>query len=95
MKKPLAHRLQAQINELQRQLRNHQDKKCRHLKATGIHRSNTGNYDPHADCYWISCYCPTCLKHWSVDSRDPSYRDTLDSVEIVKEHRIVKVEAEA
>lgn len=86
MKKPLAHRLQKEIDELQRQLRNHQDKKCRHIKATGVYKSNTGNYDPSADCYWLSLYCPTCLKRWSVDSRTPEYHELGMSVKIVKEH---------
>lgn len=29
--------------------------------------SNTGNYDPHEDCYWIDMECTICGSKWWVD----------------------------
>ena len=37
---------------------------CTHPVATENHRSNTGNYDPSADSYWIEYKCPDCDKFW-------------------------------
>lgn len=37
---------------------------CKHYSVKKTYKSNTGNYDPSADCYWIECYCPDCHKHW-------------------------------
>lgn len=41
---------------------------CEHpAHATQIERgSNTGNYDPHADCYWTNYKCCLCDKYWTV-----------------------------
>jgi hypothetical protein len=40
---------------------------CKHELARKKYGSNTGNYDPHSDCYWTDFYCPICDKRWSVD----------------------------
>ena len=40
---------------------------CKHPAATKKHGANTGNYDPHADCYWTDFACPDCGKRWTVD----------------------------
>ena len=40
---------------------------CRHENVEKKYRSNTGNYDPTADCYWIDFHCPDCEKRWSRD----------------------------
>ena len=40
---------------------------CAHPAATKKHEANTGNYDPHADCYWTDFACPDCGKYWTVD----------------------------
>lgn len=66
MKELKAYKIQRQIKELNDELIKHQDK-CKHKKATKEYASNTGNYDPTADCYWTIFNCPTCLKRWSVD----------------------------
>jgi hypothetical protein len=63
MKELKAHRLKREIDTLYNELRKHQNK-CKHKKAVKKHGSNTGNYDPSADCYWTDFYCPTCLKKW-------------------------------
>ena len=39
-----AHKIRDEIAELNIQLQKHQDK-CKHIKATKKHGSNTGNYD--------------------------------------------------
>jgi hypothetical protein len=38
---------------------------CYHPDVVKTHKSNTGNYDPHADCYWTEFKCPDCGKWWS------------------------------
>ena len=38
---------------------------CRHEKVEEKTGSNTGNYDPYADIYWIDYKCLICLKRWS------------------------------
>ena len=40
---------------------------CPHTDATKKYNSNTGNYDPSADCYWIEWYCPDCNDRWRED----------------------------
>ena len=40
---------------------------CEHPAATKKHGANTGNYDPHADCYWTDFACPDCGKRWTVE----------------------------
>lgn len=41
--------------------------RCTHPGATKKHRSNTGNYDPYADRYWIEYTCPDCGNYWTAD----------------------------
>ncbi len=40
---------------------------CPHNDVNKIARSNTGNYDPSADCYWYDCKCRDCGKNWMED----------------------------
>jgi hypothetical protein len=40
---------------------------CPHPNRTHKYGSNTGNYDPSSDRYWIDWDCPDCGKHWSTD----------------------------
>lgn len=47
---------------------------CPHEDQVGKYGSNTGNYDPHADCYWISVACEDCGRTWSVYNDEPGYR---------------------
>lgn len=37
---------------------------CTHPVVEKTYRSNTGNYDPTADSYWIDFHCPDCRKRW-------------------------------
>lgn len=48
--------LEQEINELQEE--------CPHANVTIKHDSNTGNYDPTADSYWIDFHCQDCDKRW-------------------------------
>ena len=41
--------------------------KCTHPDVTKEYKSNTGNYDPSADSYWINLHCPDCDKRWRED----------------------------
>lgn len=56
--------IQKKIEELQEKLKILQ-LECGHTEAIQKPGSNTGNYDPSADIYWIDFYCPDCLKKWS------------------------------
>lgn len=40
---------------------------CPHIVVTMEYKSNTGNYDPSADCYWRDYHCHDCDKRWSKD----------------------------
>lgn len=40
---------------------------CKHPNVNKKYGSNTGNYDPTADCYWIDFNCPDCEKTWWED----------------------------
>ncbi|AMQ66075.1 hypothetical protein AAY80_151 [Stenotrophomonas phage vB_SmaS-DLP_6] len=42
---------------------------CSHppLARTYKYGSNTGNYDPHADSYWIDHACTLCGRRWTTD----------------------------
>ena len=40
---------------------------CRHPTANKKYESNTGNYDPSADSYWIENRCPDCGKFWVTE----------------------------
>lgn len=40
---------------------------CVHSNVTKKYDSNTGNYDPSADSYWIDFFCPDCRKRWRED----------------------------
>lgn len=52
-------RAEAQLREIQAA--------CDHPNVNKVHKSNTGNYDPHADCYWTEFVCPDCGKFWHED----------------------------
>ena len=41
--------------------------KCEHPNVNKKYRSNTGNYDPTADSYWIEYDCLDCDRRWSED----------------------------
>lgn len=57
-----ADRIIREIQELQEELEQHQEK-CQHRKATFEYGSNTG--DPYSlDLYWRDWICPTCKKRW-------------------------------
>jgi len=40
---------------------------CTHPNLEKTHKSNTGNYDPSADSYWIEYRCPDCRARWNED----------------------------
>lgn len=51
--------LNALLLNAQQELTNRR-KKCSHNKITYKHGSNTGNYDPSSDCYWVTIKCLDC-----------------------------------
>ena len=40
---------------------------CQHPNVLSKYNSNTGNYDPSSDSYWIEYSCPDCRKRWIED----------------------------
>ena len=40
---------------------------CTHPNLEKTYKSNTGNYDPSADSYWIEFRCPDCRARWNED----------------------------
>lgn len=60
--------LQKQIAELTLKIRQIQEE-CSHPKIAVTKKpgSNTGNYDPSADSYWMDCHCLLCDKTWRED----------------------------
>ena len=40
-----------------------------HGSVVKVPHSNTGNYDPSADCYWFSCTCGVCGRQWQEDQK--------------------------
>jgi len=61
-----AERINIRIAKLNEMLKAHQEE-CPHHDVVSEYKSNTGNYDPSSDKYWINYTCPLCLKHWSED----------------------------
>ena len=59
-------RLQTAIAKAQREIAKLQAE-CLHPNVFKEYRSNTGNYDPSCDQYWIDYHCPDCDKHWQGD----------------------------
>lgn len=53
-------RARAKVNKLQAV--------CPHENVDAKYNSNTGNYDPTADCYWVEVKCLDCGKYMSFDS---------------------------
>jgi hypothetical protein len=41
-------------------------KLCKHENVKREFKSDTGNYDPSKDCYWVDHYCPDCGAKWRV-----------------------------
>lgn len=58
--------IRRQITLLKSHLTNLQSK-CKHKKATKIHKSDTGNWCPQDDCYWTEFDCPECGKRWTEE----------------------------
>lgn len=51
------------IEELHRVIKFLQDD-CQHKNLNKEYKSNTGNYDPSCDSYWIEYECLDCGKRW-------------------------------
>lgn len=60
--------IKLQISQLHQELLAIQEE-CSHpaLARAFKYGANTGNYDPHEDCYWIDHQCNLCGKHWRTD----------------------------
>lgn len=66
-------RITKKMGELAFALKNLQEE-CEHPNAVGTYDSNTGNWCPADDHYWLECKCPDCGKYWRIDSKDQEYR---------------------
>lgn len=49
---------------------------CLHPKQSLVikYGSDTGNYDPSSDCYWVNVYCPLCKSGWRFEGDQTAYR---------------------
>lgn len=56
----------AQIAKLSEELDQLREK-CRHTNTVHQYKSDTGNYDPSHDRYWITFRCYDCGKFWIKD----------------------------
>lgn len=43
---------------------------CTHEKVKVKPGSNTGNYDPYADCWWVDVHCQDCDSRMCYDSHE-------------------------
>jgi hypothetical protein len=59
-------RCQDKIQELLQYIKDLQAE-CNHPLLEKRYGSNTGNYDPHNDCYWTDYFCPVCGKRWTEE----------------------------
>jgi hypothetical protein len=44
-------------------------KSCPHKNVNAAYKSDTGNYDPSEDIYWVEVSCLDCGKFMSFDSK--------------------------
>jgi len=56
-------RMIAKLNEEKLRLQN----ACNHPGLISVQKSDTGNYDPTHDCWWVEFTCPNCGKFWRED----------------------------
>jgi hypothetical protein len=56
-------KIEQKISNLMVALENLQNE-CPHIDKLQEYKSNTGNYDPSCDLYWIEYRCPDCGKFW-------------------------------
>lgn len=63
-RKTKAQKVVDEINELQQQLRTHQEK-CKHPRVQK--KAESADYGINEYHYWYKCFCPTCLKKWIED----------------------------
>lgn len=65
--------LKQHIKTLQDEILSIQDE-CPHDRIVYKYKSNTGNYDPSCDSYWVEIDCLCCDKHMYIDSEaEPLY----------------------
>ncbi|AGN30249.1 hypothetical protein VPFG_00250 [Vibrio phage nt-1] len=59
--------LETQIRMLKDEL-NEERNRCHHTRITYEYKSNTGNYDPTCDSYWVNVKCIDCNHRMTFDS---------------------------
>lgn len=62
-------KLKQKIAKLQKDIEDIQQG-CPHTVVEGEYKSNTGNWCPQDDCYWIQASCLDCGTRFHVDSKD-------------------------
>jgi hypothetical protein len=67
--------LLVKIENYQMELKEIQNNLCDHKEATFTYHSNTGNWCPSDNTYWIHVTCPTCRRIWNVYSTETEYRN--------------------
>jgi hypothetical protein len=70
-------------------------KNCPHPLSALVkeYGSNTGNYDPSSDCYWITMQCLRCDHGWHAYSTEPDF-DRLKMIDcMVKRDGVIRVDS--
>jgi len=65
--------IKQEIKDLQNELLLVQDN-CIHEQIIYEYKSNTGNYDPCSDSYWVEIECLCCEKKFSYEDYESGYR---------------------
>lgn len=66
--------IRKEIENLNNEIRTVQGN-CKHERIVYEYKSNTGNYDPHSDNYWVELECLCCEKKFSYESFEEGYRN--------------------
>lgn len=64
--------IKQEIEDLNKELQIAQDN-CGHNQIVYEHKSNTGNYDPCQDSYWVEVECLCCDKKFSYEDYESMY----------------------
>lgn len=64
-------RIRDKIQLLRAEVKIIQDDMCGHVNFKKQYKGNTGNYDPHADSYWIEWECEDCGKMMNTEQTYP------------------------
>ncbi len=86
MGKNKADKLIEQINDLRKQLYEHQAK-CKHPRGTKEYGYRQDGWCEQDDMYWVDIQCGVCYKRWSADKHskdDKSYHTYMNDERFIR-----------